>query len=54
MSGCLEWMVSVSYTHLEMHFDGNEFTIHIDVFDSCCDAKLFQLVQLACADFRCV
>ena len=34
----------------EMHFDGNEFTIHINVFDSGCDTQLFQLVQLACAD----
>jgi hypothetical protein len=34
-----------------MHFDGNEFTIHINVFDSGCNTQLFQLVQLACADF---
>ena len=35
----------------EMHFDGHEFTIHINVFDSGCNAQFFQLVQLACADF---
>ena len=34
----------------EMHFDGHEFTIHINVFDSGCNAQFFQLVQLACAD----
>ena len=35
----------------EMHFDGHEFTIHINVFDSGCNTQFFQLVQLACADF---
>ena len=31
----------------EMHLDGYEFSIHIDIFDSCGNAEFFQFVQLA-------
>ena len=31
----------------EMHFDRDEFSVHVNVFDSCSNAELFQLVQLA-------
>ena len=31
----------------EMHFDRDEFSVHVNVFDPCGNAELFQLVQLA-------
>ena len=31
----------------EMHFDRDKFSVHVNVFDSCSNAELFQLVQLA-------
>ena len=34
----------------KVHLDCYEFAIHINVFDSGCDTKFFQLIKLACAD----
>ena len=31
----------------EMHFDRDEFSVHVNIFDSCSNAELLQLVQLA-------
>ena len=44
---CIIWSKESHISKLsEMHLDGYEFSIHIDIFDSCGNAEFFQFVQL--------